>query len=45
LEIFSEQSLPVHYEGETFINNNGRLSIKMSANKLKTTSGVKTVDD
>jgi len=32
LEIFSEQSLPVHYEGETFINNNGRLSIKMSVN-------------
>lgn len=45
LDIFSEQPLPVHYEGETFTSNNGRLSIKMSASKLKAASGVKTVDD
>ncbi len=41
LEITSKQPLPIHYEGETMINNNGRLLVKMSVNKLKVASGVK----
>jgi len=42
LEITSEQPLPIHYEGETLTNNNGRLLVKMSGSKLKVASGVKS---
>ena len=45
LEIFSEQPLPVHYEGETMATTNGKLSIKMSQRKLKVASGVKKIND
>jgi len=43
LEITSEQPLPIHYEGETLTNNNGRLLVKMSASKLKVATGVKSI--
>jgi len=41
LEIFADQPLPIHYEGETSTTTNGKLSIKMSRRKLKVVSGVK----
>jgi len=41
LEIFSQQPLPIHYEGETMTTTDGKLSIKMSRRKLKVASGVK----
>jgi diacylglycerol kinase (ATP) len=42
LEIFSETPLPVHYEGETFTTQNGKISVKMSLDKLKVATGIKT---
>jgi diacylglycerol kinase (ATP) len=41
LEIYSQQPLPIHYEGETLTTANGKLSIKISRRKLKVISGVK----
>ena len=40
LQILSNQALPIHCEGETFNNDNGKLSIKMSTYKLKVAAGV-----
>jgi len=41
LEIFSENKLPLHMEGDIINNLNGKLSIKMSLNKLRVATGVK----
>jgi len=41
LEIYSQQPLPIHFEGETLTTTNGKLSIKMSRRKLMVASGVK----
>ena len=41
LEVFSDKILPIHMEGEIINNLNGKLSIKMSLNKLRVATGVK----
>ena len=41
LEIFSESKLPLHMEGEIINSLDGKLSIKMSLNKLRVATGVK----
>lgn len=40
LQVSSDKALPIHYEGETFSSSNGRLSIKMSSNKLRVAARV-----
>lgn len=42
LEIMSDRPLPIHYEGETMTSTAGRISVKMSTEKLKVVTGVKT---
>ena len=39
VEISSKSALPIHYEGETFVHKNGRLSVKMSPNKIRVAAG------
>ena len=45
LEIFSMQPLPIHYEGETITSDNGKISIKISPDKLKVATGIKKNDE
>jgi diacylglycerol kinase (ATP) len=37
IELFSDKAIPVHYEGETVVNNSGRIIVQMSPEKLKVT--------
>ena len=41
LEIYSSRPLPIHYEGETVMSDNGKISIKMCRDKLHVAAGVK----
>jgi diacylglycerol kinase (ATP) len=45
IEVFSIQPLPIHYEGETMINDDGKISIKISPDKLKVATGIKKNDE
>jgi len=41
LEIFFDEPIPLHYEGETLTIQGGKISIRMSQDKLKVASGIK----